>query len=387
VRRIQLRALGSVALIAALAMTAAGCQKSGGSGSTTTAAACGGKIGIMGAFSGGDAGVVLPSRDGAKLAVKKFNAANPSCKVTLTEFDTQGDPTIAAPIATKIATDTTFIGVVGGAFSGETKATAPTFESAGVAMVSQSATNSSLSSNGWKVFHRMVASDSVQGPAGGRYIKLVLKAQKVVVVDDGTTYGAPLADAVAGVLGSSVVARDKVQPKQTIFATQVSKIKTAGADAVFYGGYTNEAAPFLKQLRSAGVTAKFVGGDGILDATFATAAGVAESEGAVMTCPCLPSDKATGTFAADWKAEYNNSEPGTYAAEGYDAANIFLDGFKAGKTTRKDMLAYVSAYDKDGSSKHIKFASNGDIDSSVSIIWAYVVKGGKITAGQEIPKS
>ena len=253
-------------------------------------------------------------------------------------------------------------------------------------MVAPSATASDLTTKGWKVFHRVVANDSVQGPAAGRYIKEILKAQKVVVVDDGTAYGAPLADAVAQVLGSTVIGRDKTQSKQTNFDATVAKVKNLGADAVFYGGYTNEASPFLKQLRAAGVTAKFIGGDGINDANFPPGAGAAAAEGAIITCPCLPSDKSTGTFQADWKAEYK-TDPGTYAAEGYDSANIFLDAFKAGKTTRKDILDFVNSYDKDGVTKHIKFDSKGDVDASVTVIWAYKVTGGKIVADQEIPKS
>jgi branched-chain amino acid transport system substrate-binding protein len=88
-----------VALIAGLGL--AGCSKSGNSDSSgDNAAKCGGKIAIFGAFSGGDSGLVLPSRDGARLAVKKFNAANPDCKVTMEEYDTEGDPTKATPVAT-----------------------------------------------------------------------------------------------------------------------------------------------------------------------------------------------------------------------------------------------------------------------------------------------
>jgi branched-chain amino acid transport system substrate-binding protein len=375
-----------VAIIAALAMTGA-CQKSGNTGGGgNTATQCGGKLAIFGAFSGGDSGLVLPSRDAAKMAVKKFNAANPNCKVTLEEFDTEGDPAKAAPVATKIASDTSFLGVIGGHFSGESRATAPTFEAANLAMVAPSATATDLTTKGWKVFHRVVANDGVQGPAAGRFIKDILKATKVFVVDDGTAYGAPLADEAAKVLGNLVTARDKVQQKQVNFATTVQKIKGSGADVVFYAGYTNEASPFLKQLRAGGVTAKFVGGDGVNDPNFPTGAGVAESEGAYITCPCLPGDKAKGTFQADWKAEYN-TDPGVYAAEGYDSANIFLDAFKAGKQTRKDINDFVTAYDKDASTKRIKFDSSGDVDKSVTVIWAYIVKGGKIVADQEVPKS
>ncbi len=252
-------------------------------------------------------------------------------------------------------------------------------------MVAPSATATDLTTKGWKVFHRVVANDAVQGPAAGRYIKQILKAQKVVVVDDGTAYGAPLADAVAEVLGSSVVGRDKTQTAQTNFDATVAKVKNLNADAVFYGGYTNEAVAVPEAAaRRPACTAKFVGGDGINDSNFPPGAGAA-AEGAIITCPCLPADKSSGTFQADWKAEYK-TDPGTYAAEGFDSANVFLDAFKAGKTTRKDILDFVNSYDKDGVTKHIKFDSKGDVDASVTVIWAYKVTDGKIVRGPGDPQ-
>jgi branched-chain amino acid transport system substrate-binding protein len=365
---------------------AAACQESDQQGGGSTS--CGTiKVGIFGAFTGGNSGLVLPSRDAAKLAVKKYNAANPNCQVTLVEADTEGSPDKAAPVATQWAADSAMIGVIGGHFSGETAAVIPTFESAGMPMVSPSATRTDLTTLGSKkMFHRVVGNDASQGPAAGRYIKDVLKAQKPFLVDDGSAYGAALTVEVKKILGT-VAGEDKVQEKQTNFDATIQKVKTAGADVVFYGGYTNEAAPFLKQLRQAGVTAKFVGGDGINDPGFPTGAGATESEGALITCPCIPPPPpSAGTFATDFKAEYG-TDPGVYSAEGYDAANVLLDAIKDGKRTRADVLAYVNAYNKAGVSKTIKFDASGEVDPSVVVIWMYKVQAGKIVPDQEIPKS
>ena len=53
---------------------------------------------------------------------------------------------------------------------------------------------------------------------------------------------------------------------------------------------------------------------------------------------------------------------GVYSVESFDAANIFLEGIKAGKTTRAAMLKWVNAYSgKSVSGNTIKFDSNGDI--------------------------
>src|SRR4029450_8145954 len=116
-------------------VAAAGCQDTGGGGDDNQAADCGGKIAIFGAFTGANAGLVIPSLNGAKLAVKQHNAANPDCQVTMQEFDTQGTPEQATPIANQVAQDQSFTSVIGGHFSGESKATMPIYEAAGLVMV------------------------------------------------------------------------------------------------------------------------------------------------------------------------------------------------------------------------------------------------------------
>jgi branched-chain amino acid transport system substrate-binding protein len=387
-KRNTVRVLGGLALALALATGTTACgsteaPSNQGGGSSTQ---CKGKIGFFGALSGGNASVVIPSRDGAKLAFDKFKQENPNCNVEMVEFDTEGEPAKAAPVANQIASNQDFLGVIGGAFSGETRQTKKTYDEAGVTMISASATATDLTAKDQaKVFHRVVGYDEVQGAAIARYVKGVLKATKAFAVDDSTTYGGPLCDKVKADLGSVVASFDKVQEKQTDFAATVSKIKAAAPDAVVYCGYANEAGPFLQQLRAAGVTAKFVGGDGLYGADFPKAAGP-QAEGAVVTCPCLPAEKAKGTFAKDFKDKMGQ-DPGAYAAEGYDAANVFLEAFKAGKTTRKDVLDFVNAYDKDGVTKHIKFDSKGDIETSLVTIWAYVIKNGALVAEQEVPKA
>ena len=72
-----------------------------------------------------------------------------------------------------------------------------------------------------------------QGPAAGNYIKNVMKADKVYVIDDQSAYGAGLADEVKKVLGAAVVGSDKVQGegKQTEFSGVVTKVKAANVKA------------------------------------------------------------------------------------------------------------------------------------------------------------
>jgi branched-chain amino acid transport system substrate-binding protein len=385
VRRKYVRALGVVALATAM-VAAAGCQDSGSDDNASGGdKKCGGKIAIFGAFTGPNAGLVLPSLNGAKLAVKQHNEKHKDCQVTLQEFDTQGNPDQATPIANQVAGDQSFTSVIGGHFSGESKATMPIYEAAGLVMVSPSATAAELTKQGNKSFHRVVGNDSTQSAAAATYIKTVLNGQKVFTIHDGQTYGKGIIEELNGLLGPMKADSDTVQTDQQNFDATISKIKRAGADVVAYGGYTNEAAPLVKQMRAAGVTAKFIGFDGLYDPGFPKGAGAA-ADGSIVTCPCLPADKAGGTFSADYQKEFGIA-PGSYGAEGYDGATILLEGYAAGKNTRKDLLEWVNAYDKAGVSKYLKLDDTGDVDKSKVVIWAYEIKGGQIVAQQEIKLS
>lgn len=347
---------------------------------------CGFKIAFFGALTGDNANIGLAPRDGAKLAVDQYNTSHASCQAELVNFDSQGDAKQAPGLAQKIVQDPKILGVVGPAFSGESEAADPILNQGGVTTITPSATRPSLASQGWSVFHRAVGNDATQGPAAGHYIQTVLKAQKTFVIDDTGAYGKGLADEVRTVLAGGVVKSATIQPKQTDFSAVVAEIRSTGADAVFFGGYYAEAGPLLRQLRTAGVKASFVAGDGVKDPGLIAGAGVQAAQGAILTCPCTPADKAKGTFPADFKAAYGK-EPGTYSAEGFDAANILLSGLDAKVTTRKAMLDYVNKYDGTGVAGRYKFDATGENDTSAVSVWAYKVSGQQIVADQQIPLS
>ena len=369
---------GAPVLAAALVLT--GCGTKGGSSSAAAGGkACDLKIGFFGALTGDAANLGINIKNGADLAVKQYNEKHADCKVTLVTFDSQGDPAQAPALAQKAVSDKKVIGIVGPAFSGESKAADPIFDKAGLTTITPSATNPKLSQNGWKTFFRMLGNDATQGPAAAKYIKDILGAKKVFVADDSSEYGKGLADIVKGDLGSMVVGTDEVQQKQTDFSATVTKVAASNADALFYGGYYAEAAILAKQLRQQGWKGTIVVGDGVKDDGYIKAAGAA-AEGTVMTCPCLPPEKAP-EFQSAFKAAYG-SDPATYSAEGYDAANVFLAAIAAGKTSLSDVNTFVHNYDAKGVTKQIKFDAQGE--PSDKTVWAYKVTGGKIVPDQEI---
>ncbi|MET8259369.1 branched-chain amino acid ABC transporter substrate-binding protein [Micromonospora sp. NPDC005553] len=380
------RVIGGVAMVALVAggtACSSGDDSAGGGGD-----ACGSKIAFFGALTGSSAALGINENNGVKLAVDKYNKENADCKVELAALDSQGSPDQAPGLAQKAIDDTKILGIVGPAYSGESEAAGPLFNEAGLVTITPSATRPSLADQKWKTFFRAVGNDFSQGPAAGNYIKNVMKADKVYVIDDQSAYGAGLADEVKKVLGSAVVGSDKVQGegKQVEFSGVVTKVKAANVKAIFYGGYYQEAGLIRKQLTAAGVTAPLVAGDGVNDGAYITSAGQAAAEGTILTCPCQPAAEARGTFVQEFKA-LHGTDPGTYSDTAYDAANILLAGIKAGKTTREGLLEFVKGYSGEGVAASYKFTETGELDPAQVKVWAFKVTGGKVVPDQEIPKS
>lgn len=365
--------------VVAAALVMSGCGTTGGSGGTAPATKkCDLKIGMFGALTGPNANLGIYIHNGVKLALDQYNAKNADCKVTLADFDSQGDPTQAPGLAKKAIDDKKIVGIVGPAFSGESKAADPLFNEAGLVAITPSATGPALAENGWKIFFRALGNDNTQGPAAAKYIKDTLKATKTFVVDDASEYGKGLADIVRKDLTATSVGNDTIQQKQTDFGPTVTQVKASGADALFFGGYAPEAAPLVKQLRDAGWKGTFVTDDGVKDQSFIDNA-KSSAEGSIITCPCAPPDTAP-EFAAAYKAAFN-ADPNTYSGEGFDSAQILLDGIAAGKD-RTSMVDFVKAYDKKGVTKQLKFDAKGE--SSAVLVYAYKVEGGKIVSLGEI---
>ena len=374
-------------VLAAVVLTACGDDNdnettTAGQGQTYT-------IGFVGALTGDNANLGLNIRDGIRVAIEQENGAG-GAKIQLKEFDTAGDAAQATTIKDRFLNDRDVIGIVGPAFSGETKALLPSIQDAGLVMISSSATNAALPTvvPNASVFHRVIADDALQAKGVVEYLAKD-STKTLAVVHDNTEYGKGLADDVsrgAAAKNITVLGTEIIDPKAQDFSSTVNKIKSSNATHLFYGGYYAEAGRFKKQLNDANVKLTFVSGDGSLDNGFTTAAGAAAAEGARLTCPCnLALESSTGklkTFYDDFK-RIIGKEPGLYSPEAYDASKILIAGIKAGNTDRPKLLQYVEGLGHvDGISKSIEFETNGNLKSKTFFV--FQVKGGKIAPLQQI---
>ncbi|HEY0904153.1 MAG TPA: branched-chain amino acid ABC transporter substrate-binding protein [Marmoricola sp.] len=333
-----------------------------GDGDSGTSELCGKNLAFLGALTG-DAGALGQNMvGGIELALKEYNDKNPDCKVDLKTFDSQGSPDTAPGLATQIVNDDTIFGLIGPGFSGESLATGKTFFEAGLPSISPSATNVTITQQGWTTWHRVIGNDDAQGQADANYLT-DNGAAKVFVIDDGQDYSKGLAGTVAEALGDALVDSDQISVGQTDMSAVVTKVKASGADAVFYGGYYTEAGLLAKALRQGGFKGTFMSGDGSQDPAFVDVAGAAAAEGAVLSAPAGPPP-------ADFGAS------GLYATQSYDAANIFLAALEDGASSPEEINEFIGSYSGDGVSGPIAFDENGDITESK--IYAYFVKDGEM---------
>ena len=371
-----------VVVLVAFAMLAAACSSSKSTSTTaTTSGAATVKIGFIGALTGPDAQLGINEHEGEKLAIAQHNAKSGATQVQLLDYDTTGSGTVSPQLAQKAITDKV-VAVVGPAFSGESKTADPIFEDAGIVNITASATATVLATHGWKYWHRAVGNDNSQGPAAANYILKKLNAKNVAVVDDNEEYSLGIADIVRSTIaaaGAKVAVSDHIDKNSQDYSATVNKVKAANPDAIFYGGYYSEGGRFLKQLRDAGVTVKFVSDDGAKDDKIVGSAGAASAEGALLTCPCGDVTQSTNPNAASFVSAYTASAkaaPGTYSSEAYDATNVILQAIDAGKTTSKDINDYLSTVSYVGLTKTLKFDSKGEVPSATVYMWE--VKGGKV---------
>jgi branched-chain amino acid transport system substrate-binding protein len=377
VRRAFPRGLVVAAAASTLVLSACGDDDNGGGGDSGDQPASV-KIGFMGDLTGENSGIVIPHRNGAQMAFDEYNATNPATKIELVPYDSQGAPDQATGQAQQAINQDKIVGLIGPAFSGESQQVGPILEEGKIPSVTI-ATNATLAEKGWKYWHRILPGDRIQGTGIGEFIARALSPQKAFVIHDNQDYSKGIADFVTAALkGKGVtVETDVIDPEGSDYASTVNKVRSAAPQAIFYGGYYAEGGRLLKQLREAGVTARFLSGDGSLDAGLAKGAGGTNADGAIVGCPCLvdptgESNEKSKQFVDAYKAKFNTA-PAIYSAEGYDAATAFIEAVKAGNTTAEDINNFLRTVDVPGITKQIKFGENGE--PSGGDIFVYEFKG------------
>lgn len=336
------------------------------------------KIGFIGILSGQYKAYGVDEQYGAQLALDAANAAGgvtfngTKYTFTLDSQDDAADATKGAQGATKLVDDKV-VAVIGGTFSTATIAESKIFSDNGITQISPSATNPKYTSQGFKTAFRVVGRDDQQGPADADFIVKTGGCKNVGVMDDKSTYGQGLADAVNGQVskdGGTVVDREHVDATQSDFSAQLTTMKGHSPDVIFYGGYSPQFGPLVQQARRLGIKAIFVSGDGSQDPESIKLAGSdAEGQFASNAGPAPSLQPGYAAFQTAYKARFKQ-EIFQYAPQAFDATNIILNAIKTAGADKAAIRAAVAATNNyQGVAQTYSFTGTGDVKESIFTIY------------------
>jgi branched-chain amino acid transport system substrate-binding protein len=346
------------------------------------------KIGHVGPTSGAIAHLGKDNENGARMAIEELNAAGVMIdgkKVTLELMaeDDAADPKQGTAVAQKLV-DAKVVGVVGHLNSGTTIPASKLYSDAGIPQISPSATNPKYTRQGFKTAFRIVADDTQLGSTLGKYAVGTLKGKSIAVIDDRTAYGQGVAEEFSKAVkaaGGNVVATEFTTDKATDFNSILTTIKGKKPDVVFFGGMDAVAGPMLKQMKSLGIKAKFMGGDGICSTELVKLGGDAIADDQVFCAEAggVEGEAKAGMdeFKTKFKAKFN-ADVQVYAPYVYDAVKIMVAAMV--KANSSDPVKYLpvlaATADYKGVTGPVTFDEKGDIKNGALTL--KTVRGGKL---------
>lgn len=324
------------------------------------------KIGFIGPLTGDVANLGEGARDGFQLAVDEINAnggINGKTKIETVIEDDKCDPKAATDAANKLVNIDKVSVIIGGLCSGATLAAAPIAEKAKVIVLSYCSSNAQLTTAGDYIF-RDYMSDAYQGKVGAEYMYYNLGLRKVATLTSQDAYAIGIRDVFKArftELGGQVVADEVFEHNANDLRTQITKIKAANPEGVYFPAYTQGYSVGLKQANELGLKVKIVGSDAADDPAIPKAAG-AGAEGFVYTTAKSSTSDAATAFAAAYNAKYSK-DPLLCAPQAYDAVKIIakVGASGTGSEALKSGLYGTSGYV--GASGTIGFDANGDLDN------------------------
>jgi branched-chain amino acid transport system substrate-binding protein len=394
----QPRILGLVAM-AGVALAACGGGSTGGAAANKPDKV---QIAAEGPFTGDQASIGAGALKAIQLAVKDFNKAGGvnGTQVQLVIWDDQHSAQVAQTLQAAGISDPTVLGIVGPMNSGVVLGSVTGLQGASppLPFVSESASNTKVTDSGWSVAHRVNARDDAQGPADAKFM-IDQGAHKVEVMDAKSDYSTALADQTEAALKAKSIPtqRDSVKAGTTDFSTIITKIKSFGADWVYFADEGPEAAPFVSQMKQAGLTIgqniQFLGTDGEEDSAIIT-----KSQGAydgayatnITADPAGVSGSAAAAYVTEYKAAYGAdslSAAGPFYGSAYEAAQTLLQAIKAspvnnGKISRADVISHLASDTFTTIFGSVKFNAKGDVTGGG--IYVYQAKGNAMVVLKQV---
>ena len=337
-------------------------------------------VGVAGPVTGQYASFYEQMKRGAEAAAKTINDAGGinGEKIVLQPEDDACDPKQAVAVANKLAAQGV-AAVIGHLCTSSSIPASEVYAESGIPIISAASTGPLFTDRGLANVFRTCGRDDQQATVAADAIIARKLGTKIAIIHDKSTYGQGLAEGVKKNLNDKGVKEtvlDTVTQGDKDFSTLISKLKQANVDLVFFGGYFAEGGLFVRQAREQGLTATFMGGDGIASTEFASIAGPA-ADGFLMTF--YPDPRSNPKADAIVKSFRDGGyEPEGYTLYTYAAVQVYAQAAKAAGSTEGPKVSEALHSGKfESVLGDIAFDKKGDPNTEPFILYTW--KGGKYT--------
>lgn len=316
------------------------------------------KVGVMVPLTGGPASYGKSVKKAVELAQKDLDQ-----DIELIFEDSKCKGKAAASAAKKLINVDKVEAIIGELCSSATLAAAPIAQQNKVPLISPASTAPEVTDQGDYIF-RVIPDDSKQGKFGA---ELVSKDgnERLAVLYVKDNYGTGFNDVLKKEFpnqNGEIVESTAFKKGSTNLQTQLTKIKAANPDSIFIiSNSPDSTVAALEQIRELGIEADIYGSEGLKGEDTFKAGDAAE--GLKITAVTSGSEE----FIQAHKDEYD-SEPGPFAAQGYDAYSAIAKTVDQGANSGTEIKNKLFELNFEGASGDIEFDENGDVPGNFRVL-------------------
>ena len=341
------------------------------------------RIGVVGPLTGSGAAYGKDMENGVRIAIEEANAQKISLGGKVVQFapdymDDQGDPRTGVQVAQRLV-DEGVSAVIGHVNSGTTIPASKIYAAAGIPMITPAASNTTITKQGFNSVFSVVPTDAQTAGSAGSYAVTVVKAKRIAIMDDQTAFGQGASDefrkAVLAAHGN-IVDQQYTSDKAMDFSAQLTHIKSANADLLFFSGLGPQIAGIAKKMKLLGMTTRLMGGGGTVSEDFIQIAGDSAEgvEGLDYGLPVTRMPRGP-EFENKYKKIFKSNMQ-VYAPLGYDATWVVIKAMQeANSSNPSDYLPKLRAMKYQGVTGLIEFDKTGALKAAATTM--YQVQKGK----------
>jgi branched-chain amino acid transport system substrate-binding protein len=303
-------------------------------------------------LSGPDSALGIDQKRGVEIAIKDFGGKLVGRPIKFTAEDSLCTPEGGQTAATKIAANPNNVIVLGPSCSSEATAAAPVLWNAGLTDIGTSTSAPALTAADRKPaydgYARTVFSDVDEGPADANFLLNVLKAKKIVTVNDGSPYSVQLTEVMVKhfkEIGGTVLSQEAIAPTDVDMHPLLERIAVEKPDAIYLPLFVAAAGQIIRQAKETNGLENTIllGGAGLMAADMIQAAGPAVVGFKIAYPDLSPASmgKFYPKFVEEYEKAYTEAPISGYHANAYDAAVLAFKAIEEVAITDENGVTYI----------------------------------------------